>query len=142
MFISAQDFRKWILSQVFLNHSNVAQSRQHYLMQLQAPSFFQSTVLFVWLLCFLFIMLSATLVCRQCLSNALTIILIFCSKLQWASEYFNSLVVFLLLVGMLGVRSQRQIPFQVLCCSVQKNGRPKNEALTTPKEKVHKIHKL
>jgi hypothetical protein len=71
----------------------VAQSRQHYFYAAASPFIFHSTVLFVWLLCFLFVMLFATLfglrtvfgtamlsLFRACAiwGNALTVVLIFC----------------------------------------------------------------
>jgi hypothetical protein len=45
--------------------------------------------------------------------------LIFCPNCSWEVIIFNSLGVFLLIIGMLGVRTQRQIPFQVFCRSVK-----------------------
>ena len=124
-------------------------------MQLKAPSFFYSTVLSIIYL------VAVVLVCNVVWSansvwdsNAVTVSSL-CnlgqctnhrfdnlSKFQRASEYLNSWGVFLLAVGMLGVLPLRQIPFQVLCHSMQKNDTSKNEALTTPKEKLPKIHEL
>ena len=135
----------------------VAQSRQHYFYAAANPFIFS----FHCFICLVAVLLVRNFVCDvvwcadsvwdsnavavsslcnlgQCTNCRFDIL----SKLQSGSDYFNRLGFSLLVVGMLGVRPQRQLPFQVLCRSVQKSGRSKNEALTTPKEKVHKIHKL